>query len=135
MNKYEASFGDLLSALSKDLTAEDILLIGLKAEIASAITSKRIGMEMNQKEFAEYMGVTQGLVSRWENGDTNFTLESLVAIAQKLEIKLQSPFTVNKLRSYTSEGNIINIDDWRAVKSVNPSWKSSSNESRDLEEM
>jgi len=46
---------------------------------------------MNRKQFAEFMGVSQGLVSRWERGETNFTLETLVNIASKLGLEMQSP--------------------------------------------
>jgi len=85
---------NLLEAVSDDLTADELLLAGLKGMVSAAIAIKRQELNMSQKEFAASMGVSQGLVSRWESGDENFTLESLVKIAQKLSIKIQSPFVV-----------------------------------------
>ena len=41
---------------------------------------------MTQKEFAKFMGVTQGMVSKWESGDYNFTIESICNILEKLDL-------------------------------------------------
>jgi transcriptional regulator with XRE-family HTH domain len=135
MKARETSLESLLSALSDNLSAEEIALAGLKAEIASTIAGKRVRRGMNQKEFAEYMGVSQGLVSRWENGEANFTLQSLAEIAVKLDIKLQSPFATVRKRTYKTMGNLVVLSDWHTVSSAKPSWKSSSSDSLELEEM
>lgn len=37
------------------------------AKISARIERCRIEMGMNQQEFAKYMGVTQGMVSKWES--------------------------------------------------------------------
>lgn len=52
--------------------------------IAVEISKARIDRNMNQKEFANLIGVSQGMVSRWENGNCNFTIETLVDIFCKL---------------------------------------------------
>ena len=39
-------------------------------------------------EFAGYLGVSQGMVSRWEGGDYNFSIKALSEIAEKLELEL-----------------------------------------------
>lgn len=54
---------DLLVGLSDSFCAEDMMLAGLEASICSEIISQRIKRNMTQKEFAEFMGVSQGLVS------------------------------------------------------------------------
>ena len=41
---------------------------------------------MTQQEFAEYMGVSQGMVSKWESREYNFTIRSLNEICQKLAL-------------------------------------------------
>ena len=41
-----------------------------------------------QIEFAEYMGVTQGMVSKWESREYNFTIKSLNEICEKLDLEL-----------------------------------------------
>lgn len=45
-------------------------------------------MGMTQMEFAKFMGVTQGMVSKWESRDYNFTIRSLNEICQKLDLTL-----------------------------------------------
>ena len=82
---------DLLVGLSDSFCAEDMMLAGLEASICSEIISQRIKRNMTQKEFAEFMGVS--LVSKWEKGECNFTLSSLVRIASKLGLRMQSPLT------------------------------------------
>ena len=84
---------DLLVGLSDSFCVEDMMLAGLEASICSEIISQRIKRNMTQKEFAEFMGVSQGLVSKWEKGECNFTLSSLVRIASKLGLRMQSPLT------------------------------------------
>lgn len=84
---------DLLVGLSDSFCAEDMMLAGLEASICSEIISQRIKRNMTQKEFSEFMGVSQGLVSKWEKGECNFTLSSLVRIASKLGLRMQSPLT------------------------------------------
>lgn len=45
-------------------------------------------MGMTQQEFAEYMGVTQGMVSKWESREYNFTIKTLNDICQKVNREL-----------------------------------------------
>ena len=86
---------DLLSALSSGMSDEDLLYAGIAADIAYAITSKRIDSGLTQKEFADRLGKSQALISKWENADCNFTLKSLIEIAQKLDLKLEVRLTPN----------------------------------------
>ena len=45
-------------------------------------------MGLTQQEFAEYMGVTQGMVSKWESREYNFTIKTLNEICQKIDLEL-----------------------------------------------
>lgn len=77
---------DLLKLLTENISDSDLLAAYKLSEISMAITRERISRNMNQQEFAEFMGVSQGMVSKWENGDYNFTIEKLAEIASKLDI-------------------------------------------------
>lgn len=58
------------------------------AKISARIERCRMEMGMTQQEFAEYMGVTQGMVSRWESREYNFTIKTLNEICQKINLEL-----------------------------------------------
>lgn len=58
--------------------------MGLSLRIAEAINQNF----SSKGEFAESMGVSRGLVSRWLSGTHNFTVETLVEIESKLGIDL-----------------------------------------------
>lgn len=97
----------LVNGLSASLDDEELALSVFQGLISAEISYRRVKLGLSQKEFAERMGVSQGLVSRWENGDTNFTLSTLVKIASKLNIKMQSPFVPAMAKAYVSPRNNI----------------------------
>lgn len=72
------------NSLFSELTQTELAVAKVKGIIAGTITNKRNELGMNQKEFAEYMGVTQGMVSKWESCEYNFTIESAITIFDKL---------------------------------------------------
>lgn len=79
---------DLLERLYEGLPDYTILADALQAQISTCITAERIARNLNQSNFAELMGVTQSQISKWENGDFNFTIEKLCEIASKLDLDL-----------------------------------------------
>jgi transcriptional regulator with XRE-family HTH domain len=58
------------------------------AKISAKIERCRLEKGMTQKEFADYMGVTQGMVSKWESREYNFTIKTLNEICYKLNITM-----------------------------------------------
>ena len=77
------------------------------AKISAQIERCRLDMEMTQEEFAQYLGVSQGMVSRWENRDYNFTVKSLNDICQKLNLSLTiDMFPIEVVKDY----NVVNWD-------------------------
>lgn len=103
-----SKFETLVDALLPDASAEELLLSGLCGVIAAEISMKRQEMNMSQKEFAAFMGVSQGLVSRWERGEANFTLGTLVHICAKLGLELQSPIKPAAPKTpYLSAGKLV----------------------------
>lgn len=79
----------LVDAMSQTLTSGDVTASKQLAKISAIIISKRIEKEMNQKEFAEFAGVSQSMVSKWESGEYNFTVETLAKICEKLNLDLE----------------------------------------------
>lgn len=61
----------------------------LLAQISTSILKERIARNMSQKDFAKKMNVSQGLVSRWESGECNFTIEAFSEICAKLDLEPQ----------------------------------------------
>lgn len=84
--------GDLLRAISIDLSVSDLKKADILSDISLEITRARLEKGMNQKELADYMGVSQGMISRWESGSYNFTIETLIDVFCKLDIDLNMKF-------------------------------------------
>ena len=121
---------DLLTSLSVSLSAEEVAFNGLCGVICGEIVAQRVKRNMSQKQFAEFMGVSQGMVSKWERGDCNFTLQSLVHIATKLDIPVRSPFGTPRSARPTS-GKVADFPGkWNTLSSHTPDF-----ESVDLKEM
>ena len=79
----------LLNAqLSDWLTAgyskSEVKSISELAKISARLEMKRLDLGMTQKEFAVFMGVSQGMVSKWESREYNFTISTLNEICDKI---------------------------------------------------
>lgn len=85
-NVKAVPISELLGELYKELPEYKLMADMLQARISTEITSARIERNMNQQEFAAFMGVTQSQVSKWENGGFNFTVEKICEIACKLDM-------------------------------------------------
>ncbi len=85
MNKI-ATLDKLFKALSTGLSVAALNSVKLLSKVSAKITVSRIRRNMTQKEFAEFMDVTQGMVSKWESGSYNFTIKQLCEICAKLDI-------------------------------------------------
>lgn len=87
---------DLLQLFEDNVEVSDIIASKVLGSISASIVEKRIQFNMTQKEFAGYMGVSQGMVSKWEGGDYNFTIKTLADIAEKLDLELTVKLVPNK---------------------------------------
>lgn len=76
------------SWISEGISEAEIKTTVELAKISAKIEKCRLDLGMTQIEFANFMGVTQGMVSKWESRDYNFTIRSLNEICQKLDITL-----------------------------------------------
>ena len=101
---------DLMKSLSAGLGDEELQLSVLQGLIAAEISMRRQELGLSQKQLAEKLGVSQALISRWETGDVNFTLSTLVKISLAMDLPLQSPITPTPpLRYSTTGGKITHI--------------------------
>jgi len=78
--------------LSDYLSQEDRLIAVYIGQIASIIQRQRKEKGYTQRELANKLGVSQVMVSRWENGEENFTIATLAKISEALEIEWNNPF-------------------------------------------
>lgn len=83
--------------------------------------------------------MTQGLVSKWEAGDNNYTLSTLVKISKVLNIEMQSPFVLELPKAREGKDKIIDFpgaNRWSAVHSEETTYHQPSNaELVELKEM
>ncbi len=106
--------------LFPELTSAEKKYNYIAADIAVKIRSRRKELNLTQKQFAELLGVTQGMVSKWESADYNFTIESLVELFDKLNITFalkEKPLKPN-ISCYKSLKS-----DWSSPLSLKPSVK------------
>ena len=80
---------DVLSdALHDKLKDTDIRAMTISNKISSIISNERIKRNMSQEEFANFMDVPIETVSKWETQDYDYSINTLVTIADKLNLIL-----------------------------------------------
>lgn len=77
---------DFIDFLASHTTKKDLYTMREQVSVSAIIVKKRIDLGMNQKEFAQHMKVSQGMVSKWESSDYNFTIEAISGICDKLNL-------------------------------------------------
>jgi ribosome-binding protein aMBF1 (putative translation factor) len=87
-----AESGWLVDSLSEEerKTARHI------ADIAASIQWKRRLLGYTQTDLAQKLSVSQAMISRWENGEENFTVSTLSKISSALDMKFRNPFIEEK---------------------------------------
>ena len=130
----------LLSTLTSGMTEEELLLATMQGLIAAEISMRRQSLGLSQKDLADKLGVSQGLVSRWERGETNFNLSTLVRLSSVLGLDMQSPIVPTPPKAYSiKHNNIIQISSVRSWSNGHSSYPvpvySGAEYERDLQEM
>ena len=72
----------------KDISEYEQKEFDLKSRIAAAILNERYNLRMNQTRFADYMNVSQSLISKWESGEYNCPCDSLELVLYILGLRL-----------------------------------------------
>lgn len=83
-----SNLNELIKLMAEHVSPSDIVAAEQLAKISATIAKKRIELGMNQTEFAKFMGVSQGMISKWESEDYNFSVEALAKISEKLNLEL-----------------------------------------------
>lgn len=114
MSGNNRTIGDLLSVLTEGLSLSELRAADIKSSLSFAIATHRINIGLSQKELAHRLGKTQSTVAKWENGDQNFTVETLAEIAtildMELTVKLQELPTKDNISSKKYHGKIVQLD-------------------------
>ena len=97
----KATLMDLVEALTKDMSVVDMAQTALHIEISRTIRNARKQKGLSQKDLAEKMGVKQSLVSRWESSECNYTIDTLVEIADALGLSVRCPLTSEEVNVST----------------------------------
>ncbi|MDR0890434.1 MAG: helix-turn-helix domain-containing protein [Oscillospiraceae bacterium] len=77
--------------------------------ISLQIQRYRSDNNMTQAQFAEQLGVSQGLIAKWESGRHNFTVRTLVELSLKLHIDLADLFKCKRIDESASKNFIESI--------------------------
>lgn len=109
--------------ISEGFSENEVKTMVELAKISARIERCRIEMGMNQQEFAKYMGVTQGMVSKWESREYNFKIKTLNEICQKINLKL---YVSLEKKCAKSDYTIIRWDSEMVAKKIKKgNWTSS----------
>ena len=110
-----SNFERMIEKLADCLQNSDVMAAEQQAKIAAMIMRSRLDRQMSQKEFAEFMGVSQSMVSKWESEDYNFTIESLAKICDKLNLELDI-----EMRPYSEAKSQYNqVSTWNVAPYIN----------------
>lgn len=83
-----ATLDDLFDILKDNIKKEDVICAKATSQIISSIVNERLKRNMTQQDFADKLNVKQSMVSRWESGNSNFTIKTLSKIAADLDMDL-----------------------------------------------
>lgn len=101
---------DLFSDLSESDKTENRLVVA----IATAILRNRKTLGLSQTDLANIIGVTQPMISQWESGDCNFSVETIAKIAEALNLKVDISFLCERAANPTftnaSRCSILNFE-------------------------
>jgi DNA-binding XRE family transcriptional regulator len=82
------------SALITPLSEQEKMRVRIAIEIAAQIQEYRAQQSLSQKDLANKIGVSQEMISRWENAEDNLTLATIAKIAVAIEAEPICPFQI-----------------------------------------
>ena len=93
----KATLADLVESLAENMSVVELAQTAIRVEISKTIREARKQLNLSQKELAEKMGVKQSMVSRWESGECNYTIDTLVQIANALNLSVECPLVFEEV--------------------------------------
>ena len=79
--------------LFEGISKEELELDKLLSDISIAIIKERYALDMNQKDFASHLGISQPMVSKLESLEYNPSIKTLFQICKKLNLNLNISVT------------------------------------------
>ena len=98
---------DLFNTICEQYSDEDIKASLILAKISAKLSAKRLELQMSQKQFAKYLNVSQAMVSKWEKGDYNFTITTLINIFSRLNMDLDIQLSEHRKKIVEKKSEII----------------------------
>ena len=87
------NFKELLDELIEEPKDGETYFYEMNYDISVLLTDYRIKNRLSQKELSKLLGVSQAMVSKYENGDYNFSLKAICKLCEKLGAKPGLNFT------------------------------------------
>lgn len=112
--RYGISAKEFLNEISKGRPESSKNKAEMLFNISSMIIDYRLENNLTQKQLAEFLEVTQGMVSKWESGEYNFSISQVCKIAEKLNMTPELTFSNNKCNTgncWEESENISPFDD------------------------
>lgn len=86
MDKKNSSISKLLDLFDDYVDEDDIISSQILSQISTEIVKYRIKNKMTQKKFADFLNISQSMVSKIESEDYNFTIKQLVKLSNKMNL-------------------------------------------------
>lgn len=86
MKEKNSSISKLLDLFDEYIDEDDIMSSQILSQISTEIVKYRIKNKMTQKKFADFLNISQSMVSKIESEDYNFTIKQLVKLSNKMNL-------------------------------------------------
>ena len=90
-------------------------LYDIYSDISAAFVAYRIQRKLSQAQLAEYLGVSQPMVSKYESGNYNFSIEALYTSLKKIGYEMKIPLP-NPIFNSNQKNLALS---WYIAKSIN----------------
>ena len=77
---------ELLLSITSSMKPYDVRSTRVNSNISALIAKEREGRKMNNKNFAEFLGISPQKLKHWESGKHDFCIYEISYIMHKLEL-------------------------------------------------